>query len=583
MTVIGVDFAPGASDNQVNSMSTDEGNPRISRGDISPISELSLDSSSGSMAGLSELLSIMGKKPHLGTVEEFKSLMYKMQSVRRRVVTAILSNEPIDRDLIDLLRKTYNVLTDSNTSAFQREMLSASEESFLVNVKDEIVGLQKDLDFLDLMQPAANNSQNPDCQSVEPNIWNLDFEAILEPHHPVSKEKFHDEYTNCIRFLTDFIHSTESEGRKPIMITDWDGTMKDYCSQYATNLQPIYSAISMARFAEAFTRLTAVLTAGPLRGPGILDLTALPIDGPVMFSGSWGREWWMGGKRVVHDDGITEEGFVALERLNDEMKSLLEKKEYAQFGMVGSGVQRKVDRLTLGIQTVCKHVQPELSRSYQDQVRERVHRVDPCMQTLHFDPSTDLEVEVVVKNNDVVWNKSHGVERVVKTVGDSLDPPGRILICGDTSSDLPMVQCAVNANPQGVMALFVGANESLQSKVREMVPVGCCAFVSAPDVIHAAMMKILHDEYTSDSVQTSSGNNQPVNSGSNNTNDQADSNLSLTDRKRSDERKSSIIYVINKVGSTENDSYTPNENEPVCEDSDNDAQNIEASAAAAIL
>lgn len=51
MTVIGVDFAPGASDNQVNSMSTDDGNPRITRGDISPISELSLDSSSGSMAG----------------------------------------------------------------------------------------------------------------------------------------------------------------------------------------------------------------------------------------------------------------------------------------------------------------------------------------------------------------------------------------------------------------------------------------------------------------------------------------------------------------------------------------------------
>lgn len=76
----------------------------------------------------------------------------------------------------------------------------------------------------------------------------------------------------------------------------------------------------MAKFAETFTRLTAVLTAGPLRGPGILDLTALPIDGPVMFSGSWGREWWLGGKRVVHDDGISEEGIVALERLNEEVR-----------------------------------------------------------------------------------------------------------------------------------------------------------------------------------------------------------------------------------------------------------------------
>lgn len=124
---------------------------------------------------------------------------------------------------------------------------------------------------------------------------------------------------NDSRFLQTFVSSRETEGRKPIMITDWDGTMKDYCSQYATNLQPIYSAINMAQFAQTFTRLTAVLTAGPLRGPGILDLTALPIDGPVMFSGSWGREWWLGGKRVVHDDGISEEGIDALERLNDEV------------------------------------------------------------------------------------------------------------------------------------------------------------------------------------------------------------------------------------------------------------------------
>lgn len=50
------------------------------------------------------------------------------------------------------------------------------------------------------------------------------------------------------RFLKNFINDSV----KPILITDWDGTMKDYCSQYATNLQPIYSALSMAKFSEVF-------------------------------------------------------------------------------------------------------------------------------------------------------------------------------------------------------------------------------------------------------------------------------------------------------------------------------------------
>jgi len=49
--------------------------------------------------------------------------------------------------------------------------------------------------------------------------------------------------------LKRFVDNSES-GRKPIMITDWDGTMKDYCSQYVTNLQPIYSALSMAIFSN---------------------------------------------------------------------------------------------------------------------------------------------------------------------------------------------------------------------------------------------------------------------------------------------------------------------------------------------
>lgn len=54
----------------------------------------------------------------------------------------------------------------------------------------------------------------------------------------------------------------------------------------------------------------------------------------------------------------------------------------------------------------------------------------------------------MVKNNDIVWNKADGVARVVKTMGDTLEPPGKILICGDTSSDLPMVQQAVDANKE---------------------------------------------------------------------------------------------------------------------------------------
>lgn len=59
------------------------------------------------------------------------------------------------------------------------------------------------------------------------------------------------------------------------------------------------------------------------------------------------------------------------------MQDLLSDSEYCQFDLVGSGVQWKVDRLTLGVQTVCQHVHPDLSTRYQSEIRERMHRVDP--------------------------------------------------------------------------------------------------------------------------------------------------------------------------------------------------------------
>ena len=37
---------------------------------------------------------------------------------------------------------------------------------------------------------------------------------------------------------------------------------------------------------------------------------------------------------------------------------------------------------------------------------------------------------------------------VIEKVGDTLEGPGKVLICGDTPSDLPMVEFAVNRNPE---------------------------------------------------------------------------------------------------------------------------------------
>lgn len=76
------------------------------------------------------------------TIEEFKSIMNKMQDVRRHIVTAILSANLVKKEWIQLLQHTYNVLNDANTQNYQREMLGHNGNVFSLNVRDEILGLK---------------------------------------------------------------------------------------------------------------------------------------------------------------------------------------------------------------------------------------------------------------------------------------------------------------------------------------------------------------------------------------------------------------------------------------------------------
>ncbi|WKY15543.1 hypothetical protein Q1695_000769 [Nippostrongylus brasiliensis] len=416
-------------------------------------------------------------------VEAFKRMLYGMQNVRRQIVEQILQRCEVDESHIRALDEALQELTDSRTSGEMRR-ISTPTAAFPINIRDEIRGLRKDSEFLHRL------SRITPAGAIENVLEAIHMDTILAQYHPVSPERFQEELLEAEQFLMGFVNSDDT-GIKPLLITDWDGTMKDYCSQYATNLQPVYSAVLMGRFAELFTRATAVLTAGPLRGPGILDLTALPINGPVLFSGSWGREWWLRGRRVVHEDGISEEGFDAIGRLSDEMSDLLEDGDFAQFALVGSGVQRKVDRLTLGVQTVFGHVPLDLVMRYVDAIKERIHRVDPNNTSLVLETSSPLEIEVCVHNSGAVWNKGDGVASLIASLHDSLKK-GKVLVAGDTSSDLPMLQHAVSENPTGAMALFVGAGDSLKESVRSTVGDDSrICFVSCPDVVHAAFARVL--------------------------------------------------------------------------------------------
>ncbi|CAI2358169.1 unnamed protein product [Caenorhabditis sp. 36 PRJEB53466] len=420
------------------------------------------------------------------SIEDFKECLYQMQEARKAVTNEILETGHVEAEKVQIFRQTLKEMCDERTSHSHIRDIHSRGTTFGINIQDEIKGLEKDRRFLDLF---ANKTEPEETLAAKLKL--CDLPGLLSSYALGSK--FIEEVKNCKCFLLDLIDTSSTDGIKPLFITDWDGTMKDYCSQYATNLQPAYSAVVMGVFARFFTRVFAVLTAGPLRHPGILDLTALPINGPVLFSGSWGREWWLGGRRVVHDDGIPEEGSVAIGQLYEQLEEILGEGEFVQFALVGSGVQRKVDRLTLGVQTVFGQVPPELSARYIDAVKERIHRVDPNSQYLVLENCSPLEIEVCVHSSGTVWNKGDGVSALVESLHDSLKI-GKVCVAGDTASDVPMLQRAANENPEQVRALFVDVSKKLKETITGIVgdPDRVC-FVSSPDVVHAAFAQIICD------------------------------------------------------------------------------------------
>lgn len=150
-----------------------------------------------------------------------------------------------------------------------------------------------------------------------------------------------------IAAAVDFIRAL----RKPVVITDWDGTLKTYGCQYATCMQDMMSALPIALYATHCTHVTgakhsasitcdllssvAVLTSGPLRNHGITDLTCIPPElGSVVFGGSLGREWWLPRGIIADDKALSTSDQKLLDSIVDEvcfMFSLVQTLHYSSW------------------------------------------------------------------------------------------------------------------------------------------------------------------------------------------------------------------------------------------------------------
>lgn len=294
---------------------------------------------------------------------------------------------------------------------------------------------------------------------------------------------FHEHVESGMRFL--------GERRFNCFFTDRDGTVQAYHGRYATSVQSAFSAFFLCRFARARTRRPVMLTSAPLRGPGILDVTAIP-SGVFAYGASKGREYLdPAGNRGTLPLAPDEKARLA--ELERRLRRLVHDPRYEIFTLIGSGLQCKYGQITVARQDMDGSVAESLSMEFSRAVRGLVEELDPHGRHWRIeDTGLDLEIILTILDGEggvKDFDKGDAVAYLDRAMGLAVDH-GPHLVCGDTAADIPMVLAAA-AHGAETLAVFVGCGEDGPGSVREALPQAL--FLPHPDVL-AALLGLAADQ-----------------------------------------------------------------------------------------
>jgi len=386
------------------------------------------------------------------TIRQLDDVMRSTVPARRAAAAGALAGSTTSPEA-ERLRDALAALDTVPAEGAKRRLRAEGGRDVLLDLGYEVEELRKDLLFLDSGEPSLRRDLSRRHQGLDAEVG-----GVLSV---LSGTRFHT------------------------LVTDRDGTVNNYCGRYASSVQSAWNAVYLTRFARTTTK-AVVLTSGPLRGPGILDLSVAPEDAFV-YAGSKGREYRDagGGRR---DFPIDAERQARLDDFNRRLDALLREPGHELFSLVGSGLQHKFGQTTIARQDIAGSIPIEASSRFLDAVRGLVRAVDPEEDALRVeDTGLDVEILLTVDGADggglKDFDKGDGVRFLDRDLPLEMGA-GPCLVCGDTASDVPMLEAALSLAPE-VHAVFVTRREELRSRVRALHP--GALFVSAPDALVAAL------------------------------------------------------------------------------------------------
>jgi phosphoglycolate phosphatase-like HAD superfamily hydrolase len=381
------------------------------------------------------------------TLNEFYRLIESTVPIRRELVQAYLTGEPRPTLVEALSHARRRLDLPERDDRGRARLLDETGHEAVLFTGYESTEMDRDLTFFEKGEAA--------------------YHGALETEYP----GYRAAVDQLVAFLDD------AAARFDTVVTDRDGTVNNYCGRYRSSVQAAYNAVFLARFAAGISSQPVVLTSAPLMHGGIVDVSVLP-EHRFVLAGSKGREYLdPHGERRAQP--LPADGEARLSELNRRIQELLAQPRNRIFELIGSSFQRKHGETTVARQDVNLSVSDSESRRFAEEVRAVVDELNSPDRVFSVE-DTGRDLEIVL---EPAFDKGAGFAFLMDELGRSARGE-RVLICGDTASDVPMVERAVELGAS-VAAVFVTDDADLQARVNTS---GADAFyVRSPDVLVAGL------------------------------------------------------------------------------------------------
>eukprot|EP01062_Namystynia_karyoxenos_P014370 TRINITY_DN15175_c0_g1_i1.p1 TRINITY_DN15175_c0_g1~~TRINITY_DN15175_c0_g1_i1.p1 ORF type:complete len:1417 (+),score=564.59 TRINITY_DN15175_c0_g1_i1:126-4376(+) len=384
----------------------------------------------------------------LTRLKDFYSLMSRTKVIRADILQRVFSGREVDRSLVTALQHVRDRLLTIPREG-PRPVLDVDKRTQLrVDLSYEISSLNRDLQYLQ------------------------DGETIFVDKVMRKAYKDWDETLAAGEAFLKAVLQDAPNKKFANLISDRDGTTNLYCDRYLSSVQAAYNAIWLSRFAKHCCAKATFITSAPLgdstgEDNGIVGISVNP-PGFFIYAASKGREYYSDTLRRMQLP-MSAEHTSLMEALNKELGKMLKLPAWEKFSWIGSGFQTKFGETVVARQDIGGSITRPESLRLKAAVQDVMRTVDPTGKQLAMhDTGLDLEIFPTRKGGQPSFTKGDGVDVLDKEL-DLNVAAGPNLVCGDTSSDIPMIVHAMKKS-SNTCCIFVTSDQVLAAKVRSTCP-----------------------------------------------------------------------------------------------------------------